>query len=378
MIESRYSIEYVNPDKKEGSKAKKRTIPFIFLGLTILATLFYVFLSMDKDTTAMRATKDLPRSPELVTITKDLSLPSESIGIAKKKITKAIAAENNTDTEIVIPSGATQREIQPKESIQEEINSLLLANEKQESKIKQQALNTRELEASIDRLTQQLILATKKNKELDEQLNTKNSENSKLSRKALSKASTADKNYLDALNSLEEEKTTTITNVIPNIKVLADTKAPLNLRSQNNNISVSTNSQVDAILAAMQASNNSPVIKSNIDKAQELQLVSVNQTEPTDLQHIQLQKEINQLLNKKSIPTKDAFKKNTDYKVALSRESTIRKNAIRSITIKKGETLWSIAQRAYGSGAEYTKIINANPQVDFDQLFIGQVIRVPK
>lgn len=36
------------------------------------------------------------------------------------------------------------------------------------------------------------------------------------------------------------------------------------------------------------------------------------------------------------------------------------KAASRSYTVKKGDTLWAIAKRFYGSGAQYTKIVNAN------------------
>lgn len=48
--------------------------------------------------------------------------------------------------------------------------------------------------------------------------------------------------------------------------------------------------------------------------------------------------------------------------------------------IQKGDTLWKIAEKAYGNGAKYTAIAEANKEVikDADKIFPGQKIRIPK
>ncbi|MGR9087023.1 MAG: peptidoglycan-binding protein LysM [Gammaproteobacteria bacterium] len=48
--------------------------------------------------------------------------------------------------------------------------------------------------------------------------------------------------------------------------------------------------------------------------------------------------------------------------------------------IEKGDTLWKIAESAYGNGAQYQKIFEANREVikDADKIFPGQKIRIPK
>ncbi|MBU0653727.1 MAG: peptidoglycan-binding protein LysM [Gammaproteobacteria bacterium] len=48
--------------------------------------------------------------------------------------------------------------------------------------------------------------------------------------------------------------------------------------------------------------------------------------------------------------------------------------------IKKGDTLWEIAENAYGNGSKYTKIVEVNREVikDADKIFPGQKIRIPK
>ncbi|MEN9433525.1 MAG: peptidoglycan-binding protein LysM [Pseudomonadota bacterium] len=48
--------------------------------------------------------------------------------------------------------------------------------------------------------------------------------------------------------------------------------------------------------------------------------------------------------------------------------------------IQKGDTLWKIAERAYGNGALYNKVFEVNREVieDPDKIFVGQKIRIPK
>ncbi len=48
--------------------------------------------------------------------------------------------------------------------------------------------------------------------------------------------------------------------------------------------------------------------------------------------------------------------------------------------IKSGDTLWKIAEVAYGNGSKYTEIFEANREViqDPDKIYPGQKIRIPK
>lgn len=48
-----------------------------------------------------------------------------------------------------------------------------------------------------------------------------------------------------------------------------------------------------------------------------------------------------------------------------------------SYTIKKGDTLYSIAKSRYGNGNQYTKIVSANPGLDPTKLRVGQTITIP-
>lgn len=51
----------------------------------------------------------------------------------------------------------------------------------------------------------------------------------------------------------------------------------------------------------------------------------------------------------------------------------------REHVVQRGDTLWAIAEAAYGSGASHTRIVRANPHLITDPAVIhpGQVLRIP-
>lgn len=51
----------------------------------------------------------------------------------------------------------------------------------------------------------------------------------------------------------------------------------------------------------------------------------------------------------------------------------------RTYTVKKGDCLWNIAKQYYGSGAQYTKLVDANTstQANPNLIFPGQVLIIP-
>lgn len=71
-------------------------------------------------------------------------------------------------------------------------------------------------------------------------------------------------------------------------------------------------------------------------------------------------------------------KQEDSYIQTLKAESIERANEMRTVKIIKGDTLWVLAERAYGSGYEYPRIFEANPHlIDPDRLEIGDLLRVP-
>ena len=66
------------------------------------------------------------------------------------------------------------------------------------------------------------------------------------------------------------------------------------------------------------------------------------------------------------------------YLHSLKDAEAERQNEMRTITVKRGETLWKIATRAYGTGHQYKKIFNANPHLTSpDSITVGETLRVP-
>ncbi len=49
----------------------------------------------------------------------------------------------------------------------------------------------------------------------------------------------------------------------------------------------------------------------------------------------------------------------------------------KTYVVKKGDTLWAIAQRTYGDGKQYRRIVAANPNIKGDRVFAGQKIVLP-
>ncbi len=55
-----------------------------------------------------------------------------------------------------------------------------------------------------------------------------------------------------------------------------------------------------------------------------------------------------------------------------------RQNAMRTIRVRRGDTLWKISQRAYGTGFAYKRIFEANPHLTSpDDITTGEILRVP-
>lgn len=47
--------------------------------------------------------------------------------------------------------------------------------------------------------------------------------------------------------------------------------------------------------------------------------------------------------------------------------------------VKRGDCLWNIAKRFYGSGSEYGRIVTANPEITNPNIiYPGQKIKIPK
>jgi len=72
--------------------------------------------------------------------------------------------------------------------------------------------------------------------------------------------------------------------------------------------------------------------------------------------------------------------KSSKYTKMISKEVKTRKNAMRIITVKPGDSLSKLAFKAYGETSMYYKIYEANPDIvkNPNLIFVGQKLRVPR
>jgi len=184
---------------------------------------------------------------------------------------------------------------------------------------------------------------------------------------SLKNISKNDQDYIAALNnSIVTKSSESTEKIVPlnlenSVKSEKAAEAPKQstqtVISYNNSVSFSSSisSPVDAIIAAMQGIQATPLNQASNSNAD-------------------LQNKLNQLIKD------DTTKTGVLYRNALDQEYRDRSNETRSIIVNKGDTLWNIAVRAYGNGNEYPKILKSNPQLseaNLKQLTAGQILRVP-
>jgi nucleoid-associated protein YgaU len=78
-------------------------------------------------------------------------------------------------------------------------------------------------------------------------------------------------------------------------------------------------------------------------------------------------------------PSDSQFASNTGSSFGAAPAATTSGGPVagRTYKVQRGDTLWSIAKRTYGDGAQYRKIVAANPSVRNDRLIVGQTITLP-
>jgi len=163
-----------------------------------------------------------------------------------------------------------------------------------------------------------------------------------LSKKAKSKQSSSNNSDKALVASLESANTDTLKNQQVNTTKLKDTKV-------NN----SSSKKVDTF--------NKVVIKKQNNK---------------DDEFAQLSSEIDAILQSKEVTKEE---KSLKYGKELKQEIVRREKELRYIVVKKGDTLSSLAKKAYGRASAYTKIYEANPDLikNPNRIYIGMKLRVP-
>lgn len=92
--------------------------------------------------------------------------------------------------------------------------------------------------------------------------------------------------------------------------------------------------------------------------------------EQVQLEKMQVEEELENLTNPNGEKTSGSSK--TDKKDSKTSGS------YKEYTVQSGDTIWTIAQKQLGNGAEYQKILDANGMKEGDPLQIGAKIKIPK
>ena len=94
---------------------------------------------------------------------------------------------------------------------------------------------------------------------------------------------------------------------------------------------------------------------------------------------MQLEEELENLKNpdgaKKETDDEKKDEEKTDDKKDSSSASS---GSTTEYTVQQGDTMWTIAQKTLGNGAEYQKILDANGLKESDTLKPGSKIKIPK
>ena len=105
--------------------------------------------------------------------------------------------------------------------------------------------------------------------------------------------------------------------------------------------------------------------------------------EQVQLEKMQLEEELQAIKNPDGQKTQATEKKEDNNKQKDKTDTNKTKTPTdgaktESYTVLEGETPWDIAQKVYGSGAGYQKILDANGLKDGDTIRPGDVLKIPK
>ena len=136
-------------------------------------------------------------------------------------------------------------------------------------------------------------------------------------------------------------------------------------------------------VTTIQASNKTSNTKNSSNKKDKnnLNVVDVSQFKEDTEKRKTLAQRVSSLVSESTNNQVNSPNKNPewqDYLKTLNVEGAERKNEMRTIRVKRGETLWRISIRAYGSGFRYKDIFKANPHLTSPHsITTGEILRVP-
>ena len=105
--------------------------------------------------------------------------------------------------------------------------------------------------------------------------------------------------------------------------------------------------------------------------------------EQVQLEKMQLQEELDALKNPDGTKTEETTDGDSESSTTTTGDSesssstSTSSSGMKEYTVQDGETPWSMAQKFYGNGAEYTKILEANGLQEGANIQPGDVLKIP-
>jgi len=191
--------------------------------------------------------------------------------------------------------------------------------------------------------------------------------------------------------ALSQEDLAKIAALVAKELAKAKTVQPASKSATTSNKSVESSKQDDAALVAQleqaqtdtlantqeQTTNLKGDVKAGTKKKVDtFNKVIVSEKSANDDELSKLAQEIDTILKSEDVKKGS---KEVKYVKDLSKEAAQREKELRFIVVKKGDTLSSIAYRAYGRASAYTKIYEANPDIvrNPNRIYVGMRLRVP-
>jgi len=138
----------------------------------------------------------------------------------------------------------------------------------------------------------------------------------------------------------------------------------------------STDTLKDEKVDVNKVDTNKVEAKANKKKVDRFNKVVVEQTANKDDEFAQLSSEIDSIL------AQDEVKQNKENKAITAQLQSVvkdREKEMRYIVVREGDTLGSLARRAYGRASAFVKIYKANPELvkNPNMIYVGMKLRVP-
>jgi len=219
---------------------------------------------------------------------------------------------------------------------------------------------------------------------LTKEVATKKSEPKTVVEKAITTVASSSK------KNLSQEELSKIAQLVA--QELAKSKQKIDVASSSTKVATTSSKKDDALVASLQKAesdtlNDTIVDTSNVKqsgkvsassnkKVDTFNKVVVEKKSGGDDELSKLSAEIDTILQSEDVKKEE---KNLQYKKAFDKEANLRASELRFIVVRRGDTLSSIANRAYGRASAYGKIYRANPDLvkNPNRIYVGMKLRVP-